>query len=96
MGEDQPEENADESLEEQPVLQGPMTRSHTKVLMKANLVMSDHFDIDNSFCPHGNAQMEEVLVILSHCSLFHGMQLINVCKSCNLRKYIHNFNVHSV
>ena len=66
LGEDQPEEIADESLEEQPVLPGPMTQSHTKALMKANLVMSDHFDIDNSFCPQGDAQMEEVPVILNH------------------------------
>ena len=41
----------DESLENQPIPQGPMTWSCTKALMKANLLMSDHFVIDNSFCP---------------------------------------------
>ena len=43
-------ESADDSLEDQPIQQGPMTCSCTKALMKANLLMSEHFDIDNSFC----------------------------------------------
>ena len=42
-------ESVDDSLEDQPIQQGPMTCSHT--LMKANLLMSEHFGIDNSFCP---------------------------------------------
>ena len=41
----------DDSLVDQPIQQGPMTRSRTQALMKANLLMSEHFDIDNSFCP---------------------------------------------
>ena len=44
-------ENVDDSLEDQPIQQGPMTHSHTKALMKANLLMSEHFSIDNRFCP---------------------------------------------
>ena len=44
-------ESVDDSLEDQPIQQGPMTYSHTKALMKANLLMSEHFGIDNSFCP---------------------------------------------
>ena len=44
-------ESVDNSLEDQPFQQGPMTCSHTKALMKANLLMSEHFGIDNSFCP---------------------------------------------
>ena len=44
-------ESVDNSLEDQPIQQGPMTCSHTKALMKANLLMSEHFDIDNRFCP---------------------------------------------
>ena len=41
----------DDSLVDQPIPQGPMTRSRTQALMKANLLMSEYFDIDNSFCP---------------------------------------------
>ena len=44
-------ESVDDSLEDQPIQQGPMIHSHTKALMKANLLMSEHFDIDNRFCP---------------------------------------------
>ena len=44
-------ESVDDSLEDQPIQQGPMTHSHTKALIKANLLMSEHFGIDNSFCP---------------------------------------------
>ena len=44
-------ESVDDSLEDQPIQQGPMTCSHTKALMKANLLMFEHFGIDNSFCP---------------------------------------------
>ena len=44
-------ESVDDSLEDQPIQQGPMTHSHIKALMKANLLMSEHFDINNSFCP---------------------------------------------
>ena len=44
-------ESIDDSLQDQPIQQGPMTHSHTKALMKANLLMSEHFDIDNRFCP---------------------------------------------
>ena len=39
-------ESVDDFLEDQPVQQGPMTHSHTKALMKANLLMSEHFGID--------------------------------------------------
>ena len=41
----------DDSLVDQPIHQGPMTHSRTQALMKANLLMSEHFGIDNSFCP---------------------------------------------
>ena len=44
-------ENVDDSLEDQPIQWGPMTHSHTKALMKANLLMSEYFGIDNRFCP---------------------------------------------
>ena len=44
-------ESVDDSLEDQPIQQGPMTHSHTKALLKANLLMSEHFGIDNGFCP---------------------------------------------
>ena len=41
--------SVDNSLEEQPVHQGPITRSRTQALMKANLLMSEHFDIDSEW-----------------------------------------------
>ena len=36
-------------LEDQPVYQGPQTRSRTKALMKANLIMNECFKNDNAF-----------------------------------------------
>ena len=30
---------------------GPVTRSHAKLLMKANLVMNDHFGIQSQYVP---------------------------------------------
>ena len=44
-------EGVDDYLKDQPIQQGPMTCSCTKALMKANLLMSQHFEIDNRFCP---------------------------------------------
>ena len=41
--------SVDNSLEEQPVHQGPITHSHTQALMKANLLMSEHFGIDSEW-----------------------------------------------
>ena len=38
-------------LEDQPVYQGPQTQSHTKTLMKVNLVMNECFQIDDTFQP---------------------------------------------
>ena len=56
MVEDQ-SESVDDSLEDQPIQQGPMTHSCTKALMKANLLMSEHFGIDNRFCPGETVQV---------------------------------------
>ena len=53
-------ESIDDSLEDQPIQQGPMTHSHTKALMKANLLMSEHFGIDHSFCPEETVQSEGI------------------------------------
>ena len=39
-------EGVDDSLEDRPIQQGPMTHCHTRALMKANLLVSEHFDID--------------------------------------------------
>ena len=55
-------ESVDDSLEDQPIQQGPMTCSHTKALMKANLLMSEHFGIDNSFCPKKTVQSEGIWI----------------------------------
>ena len=41
--------SVDNSLEEEPVQHGPITRSCTQALMKANLLMSEHFDIDSKW-----------------------------------------------
>ena len=38
-------------LDDQPIYQGPQTRSRTKALMKANLVMNECFHIDEMFQP---------------------------------------------
>ena len=38
-------------LEDQPVYKGPETQSHTKALMKANLIMNKYFQIDEMFSP---------------------------------------------
>ena len=53
-------ESVDDSLEDHPIQQGPMTYSHTKALMKANLLMSEHFGIDKSFCPKKTVQSEGI------------------------------------
>ena len=39
-------ESVDDSLEDQPIQQGPMTHCCTRALMKANLLVSEYFDID--------------------------------------------------
>ena len=44
-------ESVDDSLEDQPIQQGPMTHCCTRALMKANLLVSEYFDIDKWFCP---------------------------------------------
>ena len=38
-------------LEDQPVYQGPQTRSRTKALMKVNRIMNECFENDNAFEP---------------------------------------------
>ena len=43
------DEFVSESLENQPVYQGPVTCSCAKALMKANLLMDSHFKVDNNF-----------------------------------------------
>ena len=45
-------ESTSESLEDQLIYQGPVTHSHTKALMKANLLMDSHFEVDTIFIPH--------------------------------------------
>ena len=38
-------------LEDHPVYEGPQTQSHRKALMKANLIMNDYFQIDDTSSP---------------------------------------------
>ena len=42
-------EVVESNLVDQPVYQGPQTQSHTKALMKVNLVMNECFQIDDTF-----------------------------------------------
>ena len=53
-------DSIDDSLEDQPIQQGPMTHIHNKALMKANLLMSEHFGIGNSVCPKITVQSEGI------------------------------------
>ena len=46
-------------LEDQPVYKDPQAWSCTKALMKANLIMNDYFQIDETFSPAtSNAERE--------------------------------------
>ena len=45
------EDSDGESLKEEPTYQGPMTCSHTQLLMKANLLMRMHFGDNQCFEP---------------------------------------------
>ena len=49
-------------LDDQPVYQGPQTQSHTKALMKANLVMNECFQIDNTFQPASKTESVSALI----------------------------------
>ena len=44
-------DSADSDETNLPIYQGPQTRSHTKLFMKANIVMNDHFGINSDFVP---------------------------------------------
>ena len=48
-------------LEDQPVYEGPQTQSHTKALMKANLIMNKHFQVDESFSPATSIARKELI-----------------------------------
>ena len=54
-GEGTPEQIQDDvhmsDLEDQPVCKGPQTQSCMKTLMKANLIMNEYFQIDDTFSP---------------------------------------------
>ena len=73
-------ESVDDSLDDQPIQQGPMTRSCTKALMKANLLMSEHFGIDKFLswedCITRNLDINGFPV--------SGKQLVIICKSFKL------------
>ena len=49
-------------LEDQPVYQGPQTQSHTKALMKVNLVMNECLRIDDTFQPASEIESIHVLI----------------------------------
>ena len=48
-------------LEDQPVYEGPQTRSHTKALIKANLIMNKYFQIDKTFSPATSIARSELI-----------------------------------
>ena len=88
LGESQSESIIDESLEDQPIQQGPMTHSHIKALMKTNLLMSEHFGIDNSFCPKNIVLSEEVKENSNNWSSFP-RQAANHCMQIFQLKKVH-------
>ena len=47
------------ATDEQPKMEGPMTHSRTKQLMKANILISEMFDQDFTFVPQ-NSQIDTV------------------------------------
>ena len=49
-------------LKDQPVYEGPQTQSHTKALMKANLIMN--FQIDETFLPATSIVRRELMSLL--------------------------------
>ena len=49
-------------LEDQPVYQCPQTQSHTKALMKVNLVMNECFQIDDTFQPASETELISILI----------------------------------
>ena len=49
-------------LEDQPVYQGPQTPSHTKALMKVNMVMNECFQIDDTFQPASETESISILI----------------------------------
>ena len=49
-------------LEDQPIYQGPQTQSHTKALMKANLITNECFETDSAFEPHHGKETLSSLV----------------------------------
>ena len=54
--------------EDQPVYQGPQTRSRTKALMKVNLIMNECFENDNAFEPsHEKETLSSRLINFSSC-----------------------------
>ena len=48
------EEIVDVAIGSQPKIEGPMTHSRTKQLMKANILMSEMFDQDFTFVPQND------------------------------------------
>ena len=53
------EEIVDLAIDSQPKVEGPMTCSRTKQLMKANIMMSEMFDQDFTFVPQ-NDQIDTI------------------------------------
>ena len=50
--------------EDQPIYQGPQTRSHSKALMKANLLMNECFQVDEMFSPAMPTARRELISLL--------------------------------
>ena len=66
-----PEENQDDvhmsDLEDQPVYKGPQTQSHTKALMKANLLINECFQADGMLLPViPIARREPISLLVGH------------------------------
>ena len=55
---------------DQPIYQGPQTQSHTKALMKANLLMNECFQVDEMFSPTMLIARREPIRLLIICFLY--------------------------
>ena len=65
-------------LDDQPIYQGPQTRSRTKALKKANLVMNECFHIDETFQPERATTCREPLHSLIVQFLFLQATILSV------------------
>ena len=65
-------------LDKRPIYEGPQTQSHTKALMKANLIMNECYQIESTFAPSAKiARREWINSLIYH---FLHLQALCACK----------------